>query len=193
MAIDPAGMKRSASAASSLQAHWKFFLGEGTVLCVLGAAAILLPAVAAVAIEILIGWLLLVSGVVGLISSFGMVRAAGFGWSLLSAIAGIVAGVVLLMLPLSGVLTLTIILTVFLFIEGVVSIFYAFDHRRNLSGRWGLLLFSGAVDLILAGLIFDGLPGTAAWAIGLLLGINLLMGGTALIAMALHARRATPA
>jgi uncharacterized membrane protein HdeD (DUF308 family) len=65
---------------------------------------------------------------------------------------------------------------------------FALDHRRELSGQWGWMLASGIVDLILAVMIFGGLPSTAAWAIGLLVGINLVFGGTALIAMALHAR-----
>ena len=65
---------------------------------------------------------------------------------------------------------------------------YALDHRRDLTPRWSLMLVSGLVDLVLAGIIFAGLPGTAAWAIGLLLGINLVFGGIALIGMALRAR-----
>jgi uncharacterized membrane protein HdeD (DUF308 family) len=94
---------------------------------------------------------------------------------------------------LSGALSLTLILTAFLTIEGVASIFYALEHKRELSGRWVMMLISGIVDLILAGMIFAGLPGTAAWAIGLLIGINLVFGGAALIAMALHARNSAPA
>jgi uncharacterized membrane protein HdeD (DUF308 family) len=81
---------------------------------------------------------------------------------------------------------------VFLVIEGVASIMYALEHRRELSGRWGMMLISGVVDLFLAGLIFLGLPATAAWAIGLLVGINLVFGGAALIAMAVHARSGEP-
>jgi uncharacterized membrane protein HdeD (DUF308 family) len=69
---------------------------------------------------------------------------------------------------------------------------FALEHKRELSGRWGVMLVSGLVDLFLAGIIFAGLPGTAAWAIGLLIGINLVFGGSALIAMALHARNAGP-
>lgn len=191
MAIDPAGMRRVAMPTNSLRAHWKFFLGEGVVLWILGAAAIVLPPLAAVAVELMIGWLLLFSGLAGLVSTFAMRRAAGFIWSLLSAIAALVAGALLLLWPQSGVLTLTIILSVFLFFEGLISLLFALDHRRDLSGRWGLLLLSGLVDLVLAGVIFFGLPGTAAWAIGMLVGINLLMGGSALIAMALHARGAS--
>jgi uncharacterized membrane protein HdeD (DUF308 family) len=65
---------------------------------------------------------------------------------------------------------------------------FALEHKRELSGRWGLMLASGIVDLILAAIILAGLPGTAAWAIGLLVGINMIFGGSALIAMAMHAR-----
>ncbi len=177
-----------AAVAGSLHAHWKFFMAEGVILVVLGLAAIILPQVASITIAILIGWLLLLSGVVGLVSTVAARNAPGFALSLLSAIAGIVAGVVLLLWPLSGVVTLTLVLSIFLCVEGVVSVFYALEHRRELSGRWGMLLFSGVVDLMLAALILTGLPGSAAWAIGILLGINLVLGGSALMAMALHAR-----
>ena len=183
----------SPAVANSLHAHWSLFLTEGIILLVLGLLAIVVPPIATIAVEVLIGWLLLMSGVIGLIATFRMRSAPGFGWSLISAVIGIVAGVVLLAWPLSGALSLTLILTVFLVLEGVVSILYGFEHKRELSGRWGVMLFSGLVDLILAGIIFAGLPGTAAWAIGLLVGVNLVFGGSALIAMALHARGAAPA
>lgn len=179
--------------ANSLHMHWRLFLTEGIILFVLGVLAVVVPPIATIALEILIGWLLLVSGVVGLIATLRARSAPGFVWSLVSAILGIAAGIVLLGWPLSGALSLTLILTVFLVLEGVVSILYALEHKRELSGRWGAMLFSGIVDLILAGIIFAGLPGTAAWAIGLLVGINLVFGGSALIAMALHARNITPA
>ena len=178
--------------ANTLHEHWKLFLTEGTVLFILGLLAIIVPPIATIAVEVLIGWLLLMSGVVGLIATLRMRNAPGRGWSLASAVIGIVAGIVLLAWPLSGAVSLTMILTVFLVLEGVVSILYALEHKRELSGRWGAMLFSGGVDLLLAGIIFAGLPGTAAWAIGLLVGINLVFGGSALIAMALHARNAAP-
>jgi uncharacterized membrane protein HdeD (DUF308 family) len=185
MSTNNADLDRLQSAvANSLHIHWRLFLTEGIVLLVLGVIAIVVPPIATIAVEILIGWLLLVSGVVGLIATLRARSAPGFGWSLVSAILGIAAGIVLLGWPLSGALSLTMILTVFLVLEGVVSILYALEHKREISGRWGAMLFSG---------IFAGLPGTAAWAIGLLVGIKLVFGGSALIAMALHARNATPA
>jgi uncharacterized membrane protein HdeD (DUF308 family) len=178
--------------ATSLHEHWVLFLVEGIVLVALGLLAIVLPPIATLAVEILFGWLFLISGGVGLITTFWMRQAPGFWWALLSAVLGIAAGIVLLAWPLSGVLTLTLILIVFFTIEGVASIMYALEHKRELSGRWGFMLASGIVDLIVAGIIFVGLPGTAAWAIGVLVGINMIFGGSALIAMALHARDIDP-
>ncbi len=178
--------------ATSLHAHWLLFLIEGIMLLGLGVIAIVLPPIATVAVEIIIGWLLLISGIVGMITTFRMQHAPGFWWSLVSALLAIAAGVVLLRWPLSGALSLTLILTVFFVIEGVSSIFYALEHKREISNRWGWMLVSGVVDLILAGIIFLGLPGTAAWAIGLLVGINMVVGGAALIAMALRARTINP-
>ena len=80
------------------------------------------------------------------------------------------------------------VLAVFLVLEGIVSITLALAHRGGFSSRWIMLLLSGVIDIVLAVVIFAGLPGTAAWAIGLMLGINLVTGGGALIAMALQAR-----
>jgi uncharacterized membrane protein HdeD (DUF308 family) len=176
--------------ASSLHEHWVLFLFEGIVLVVLGILAIAIPPVATLAIALLLGWLFLISGIFGLVATFWMRHAPGFWWSLLSALLSIAAGVVLLGWPVSGVVSLTIVLVAFFLIEGIVTIMYALEHKRETSGRWGWMLLSGVVDLILGAIIFAGLPGTAAWAIGLLVGINLVFGGIAVIAMALHARTA---
>src|SRR5262249_33500038 len=137
---------------------------------------------------ILIGWLFLISGVVGLFTTFYMRGLPGFWWSLFSAVIGIAAGLVLLAQPVTGALSLTFVLIAFFVVEGIVSIMYAIEHRTQLSGRWGWMLLSGIVDLILAGIIFAGLPGTAAWALGLLVGINMVFGGVAMIGMALAAK-----
>jgi uncharacterized membrane protein HdeD (DUF308 family) len=177
----------------SVREHWVLFLVEGIVLVILGVLAIVVPPLATLAVAIFLGWLFLISGIVGLITTFGARHAPGFWWSLLSALLGIAAGLVLLAWPVSGAVSLTLLLIVFFIIEGVVSIMYAFEHKRELSGQWGWMLVSGIVDLVLAAIIFAGLPGTAAWALGLLAGINLLFGGSALIAMALHARNSAGA
>lgn len=174
----------------SLHEHWKLYLIEGIVLVALGAAAIVVPALATLAVTIFLGWLFLISGIMGLITTFWMRAAPGFWWALLSAVLGIVVGGWLLAAPATGALSLTVVLVAFFIIEGVASIMFALDHKRQLSGQWGWMLASGVVDLVLAAFIFGGLPSTAAWAIGLLVGINMLFGGSALIALALHARNA---
>jgi uncharacterized membrane protein HdeD (DUF308 family) len=178
--------------ATSLHEHWRLFLVEGIILVILGVAAIVIPPIATLTVELLFGWLFLFSGIAGAITTFMMRDAPGFWWSLVSAILAITLGVLMLLSPLSGVLTLTLLLITFFVIEGVASIMFALEHKRELSGRWGWMLASGIIDLILAAIIIAGLPGTAAWALGLLVGINLLIGGTALIGMALHAREGDP-
>jgi uncharacterized membrane protein HdeD (DUF308 family) len=185
---DIQGLQRAATAA--LHEHWVLFLVEGVVLLVLGATAVVLPPIATLAVTILLGWLFLVSGVLGLITTFWMRHAPGFWWSLLSAVLGIIVGAVLLASPLTGAFSLTLVLVAFFLVEGAVSIMFALDHKRELSGQWGWMLVSGIIDLGLAIMIFAGLPSTAAWAVGLLVGINMIFGGSALIAMALHARTA---
>jgi uncharacterized membrane protein HdeD (DUF308 family) len=174
--------------AGAIHAHWGLFLAEGIILIILGLAAILLPPIATLAFTIIIGWIFLVSGIVGLITTFWARHAPGFWWALISALIGIAAGIVLLLWPLTGTLSLTLVLIAFFVVEGIASIMYAIEHRNQLSGRWGWMLISGIIDLILAGIIFAGLPGTAVWALGLLVGINMVFGGAALIGMALAAR-----
>jgi uncharacterized membrane protein HdeD (DUF308 family) len=177
--------------ANALHQHWVLFLVEGVVLVVLGATAVVLPPLATIAATIILGWLFLVSGVVWLVLTYWLRHAPGFWWSLISAVLGIVVGFMLLARPITGAYSLTLVLVAFFIIEGVASIMFALDHKRDLSGKWGWMLVSGIVDLVLAAMIFAGLPSTAAWAIGLLVGINMILGGAALIAMALHARNTT--
>jgi uncharacterized membrane protein HdeD (DUF308 family) len=189
MSIDSGGANQLQRAlAQSIREHWVLFLIEGIVLVVLGLLAIIIPPIATIAVTIFLGWLFLISGVVGLVTTFWARHAPGFWWSLLSAVLAIAAGIVLLAWPISGAVSLTLLLIVFFTIEGVLSIMYALEHKKELSGRWGWMLTSGIIDLVLAAIILAGLPGTAAWALGLLVGINMLFGGTAMIAMAMHAR-----
>ena len=89
----------------------------------------------------------------------------------------------------AGLLTLTIVIGAYFVAEGVATIMYALEHRRELSGRWSWLLVAGLMDILIAFFIIAGLPGSAEWAIGLLVGINLLFGGATLIGMALAARK----
>jgi len=183
---DLANLKSKMSAA--VREHWKAFLAEGILLAILGLAAMIVPPLASLAVTIFLGWMFLISGIGGLIVTFWARHMPGFWWSLISAVLAIGAGIVLLARPVQGVLTLTIVVGAYFLAEGVTTIMYALEHRRELSGRWSWLLVAGLMDILIAFLIIAGLPGSAEWAIGLLVGVNLLFGGATLIGMALAAR-----
>jgi uncharacterized membrane protein HdeD (DUF308 family) len=185
---DIAALQSEMSAA--VRAHWKAFLIEGILLVVLGFAAMIVPPLASLAVTILLGWMFLISGIAGLALTFWARQMPGFWWSLISAALGIAAGLILLTRPIQGVLTLTIVVGAYFLAEGVATIMYALEHRRELSERWSWMLFAGILDILIAFMIIAGLPGSAEWAIGLLVGINLLFGGASLIGVALAARKA---
>jgi uncharacterized membrane protein HdeD (DUF308 family) len=172
--------------------HWVLFLSEGIALLILGTLAIIVPVLASLAATLILGWILLLSGIVGLIATIRARHAPGLWWSLISALIGVVAGALLLGWPLQGLFSLTAVLITFLILEGVVSILYALEHRRGVSGRWGWMLASGVLDLVLGAILLAGLPGSAVWALGIIIGINMIFGGWALIAMALAARTNAP-
>jgi uncharacterized membrane protein HdeD (DUF308 family) len=175
---------------AAVREHWKAFLIEGILLAILGLAAIIVPPLASLAVTIFLGWMFLISGVAGLALTFWARRMPGFWWSLISAVLAVVAGIILLARPVEGTLTLTIVVGAYFLAEGVTTIMYALEHRRELSARWSWLLVAGIMDLVIAAIIIAGLPESALWAIGLLVGINLLFGGATLIGVALAARNA---
>ena len=173
---------------AAVREHWKAFLFEGILLAILGLAAMIVPPLASLAVTIFVGWMFMISGIAGLVLTFWARALPGFWWSLISAALAVLAGGILLAQPVKGVYALTLVIGIYFVAEGVATIMYALEHRRELSGRWSWLVVSGAVDIIISGLIITGLPSSAEWAIGLLVGINLLFGGASLIGMALAAR-----
>lgn len=179
--------------AHSVHDHWRAFLAEGIILVILGLAAIALPFLAGLAATIYLGWVFLFAGIVGLIATFRERGMPGFGWALLSAILAIIAGGLLIWHPFKGLVTLTFILIGFFIADGVLTIILAIEHRRQLTGKWEWMLINGIIDIILAIIIIAGLPHSLVWALGLLIGIDMVFGGTTLVAMALDARKAAPA
>ncbi|RFB81598.1 HdeD family acid-resistance protein [Methylovirgula sp. 4M-Z18] len=174
---------------AAIHAHWKLFLFEGIVLLLLGAAAIAMPAIAGLTATIVLGWLFLIGGAVGLAASWAGRHTPGFNWAIASAILTLLAGVILLAFPINGILSLTLIIAAFLVMDGAASAMMAFDHRRVQSGAWAWLLLSALVDIILAALIISGFPGSAEWVVGTIVGIDFLLGGAALVAAAMQFRR----
>jgi uncharacterized membrane protein HdeD (DUF308 family) len=173
-----------------IKQHWKLFLIEGIVLILLGIAAVVVPILASLAIAIFLGWLFLVGGIVGLVAAISARRAPGFWWALASSIVTIIAGLFLVGWPIGGTISLTVVLAAYLFADGIASMLFAYEHRGEMSSRWGWLFVNGAIDLLLAGLIVWLLPFSAFWVLGIIIGLDFMFGGAALIAMALESRHA---
>jgi len=157
------------------------------VLIIVGFLAIALPLASSVGATIVIGWLVLFDGGVQFIHAF---RSKGVGhilWKLLVAIVYLVAGFYLLYHPLLGVASLTLVLAVFFFAEGIVDLVAYFSMRK--AGASGWILLDGIVTLILGVLIWAHWPFSSIWAIGTLVGISMLMTGTTRLMMALALRK----
>jgi uncharacterized membrane protein HdeD (DUF308 family) len=165
--------------------HWKLHLSEGVILVLLGVAAVFVPFRFGIALLV---WLLLIGGITGLITTVVMWRATGFAWSLMSALLAIGIAIFVFAMPDFALIGFPLLLMAFLALEGIISIMFAVDHWREHSARWNWMLASGIVDLLLAVIIVIGLPATAGWALGLILAVNLIFGGGAMIGMALAAR-----
>jgi len=165
--------------------HWKLQLSEGIVLVLLGIPAVFVPFRLGIALLV---WLLFLGGIAGLITTIAMRRVTGFWWSLLSAVLAIGIAIFVFAMPELAFVGFPLLLMTFLLAEGAVTIMFALEHWRDRSPRWNWMLASGIVDLSLAAFIILGLPTTATWALGLILAVNLIFGGGAMIGMALAAR-----
>jgi uncharacterized membrane protein HdeD (DUF308 family) len=172
----------------TLRAHWRLYVFQGVLMIILGVLAVAAPAFATLTVDIYVGWLFLISGVLGLIAMFSARNVPGFLWTLVTALLSIVVGGVLLWKPVEGAVSLTLVLTAFFIVEGIFQAVAAFTYRDAIPSRWGWLLASGVADLALAAIIIAGWPGTAAWVLGLLVGVNLLTTGWAVVMVALGAR-----
>jgi uncharacterized membrane protein HdeD (DUF308 family) len=188
------------SVAKSTPDHWVLFLIEGAALILLGLLAIAIPSIASENATGILGWLFLLSGATGLVTTYWARQAPGFWWSLISAVLAVLVGVVLIEnrsqdlygglmgWPFKDAGPLRLILVLFFLVEGGASIMFGIEHRRQFSTRWAFMFASGGVDIFLASIIIFGLPGTSAWTLGLLVGINMIFGGSALFATGVHAR-----
>lgn len=188
-AVDPTLSDMQRAVANALGAHWKLFLFQGAVMIILGILAIGEPVAASIAVALYVGWLLLISGGIGLIAIVSTHHVHAFLWSLITAALSVVVGVLLILMPVQGAVSLTIVLTAFFIAEGVFQTAVALASRQVLTGTWVWMLLSGIADLVLAAIIIEGWPGTAAWALGLLVGVNLLTSGWAIVVAAFGGRR----
>lgn len=167
---------------------WRGMMGAGIVVAVLGVLAILFPFVTGVSLSILLGAALVVGSLVHVAAAFSGKGWTGFVVQGLLAVLYAVAGISLLANPVVGLATLTVLVAAFLFAAGVVEI--VMGVRARPEKNWSGLVVSGALALVLAGLVWVNFPASAAWAIGLLFGVKLLTSGLAMVFVAMGGRDA---
>ena len=164
-------------------------IGLSVLMIVAGILAIASPLAAGIAVNLLVAWLLVFSGGVHLVFAWHTRSAGGFLWELLVGILYIFIGVYLLMHPLPGLISLTIALAIYLFLEAILEFVLGFTLRPLPGTGW--LIFDGIITLILAVMIWRTWPGNTPWIIGTLVGISMLFSGIARLMLSLAARSVT--
>ena len=171
------------------RSHWPILLIEGIGLILFGILAALIPPLITIGIASSLGWVFIFGGMAAMFVYFRLYRTTGFRQRLFLAVLSMIAGVALLIKPLSGIILLTVILILGFAVIGAAKLVYPLERLRYPSGYQPWIRASGVVDLVLAAWMFADLPATALWAPGLLLGANMILGGIALVVLALAERR----
>jgi uncharacterized membrane protein HdeD (DUF308 family) len=161
----------------------------GVLLIIFGIVAVGEPLLAAVTVNALVGWLIILAGVIHLVVAFHAHGAGSLIWKLLVGVAYVAFGGYLIMHPLLGVASLTLILASLFLIEGVLDVMLYTRLRPARGAAW--VLFDGLVTLVLAGFIALHWPSSSAWAIGTLVGVSMIMSGVARVMMSLGIRKVT--
>jgi uncharacterized membrane protein HdeD (DUF308 family) len=165
--------------------NWSIALS--ILLILAGLFAILIPSISGLALTLIFGWLMIVSGITHFVFAFKTHTTGGVIWEVLLAIVYLFAGVYLILHPLDGLLTLTLFLACYLFFEGIFEIIQYFQIRPRHGAGW--LLFDAIITLILAIMIWRTWPVSSVWVIGTLVGISMLFSGISRLMLSLAAKR----
>lgn len=174
----------------AVRRHSVWYLIQGILLLAAGVLAIVYPLISSLAMVVLLGWLLVISGIVQGVSLLGARHAPSFWLQLISAVLGVLIGFLLLRDPAQGLMTITLLLIVFFMIEGISKIVFALTIRPF--PGWGWVLASGLLGIVLSLALLVSLPVTALWLIGVLLGVQLISVGAALTYLTWQVRRSRP-
>jgi uncharacterized membrane protein HdeD (DUF308 family) len=158
-----------------------FLFVEGVLLLLFGLAAVVFPIFASIAAAVLLGWLLIATGIAGLIGAFSARPHLHFGWSLVSSVVSIIAGLLAAFYPLAGVLALVLLIAAWLVLDGVSSMMIALDQRRSGGKTWGWTALSAVMDWLLAIGVFVFAPLGGPVIVGIVVGVSLIFGGGALL------------
>jgi uncharacterized membrane protein HdeD (DUF308 family) len=180
--MEMGGASMGPAVREGLARSWKALMAVGVIAILIGCVAILVPAVASVGTAIFIGWVLLVAGAFLIASAFTAHSVGNVVLRMLWAFLTVAVGVYLIVEPHSGTLTLTFVLGLYFLFMGVTRITAAFLARGQEGA--GLVGLSGFAGLLIGILVLVKFPSSADWAIGLLVGIDLIFAGWSLVSAA---------
>ncbi|WP_260704225.1 HdeD family acid-resistance protein [Edaphobacter flagellatus] len=166
-------------------ANWSLVLS--ILLILAGFFTLMIPFVGGIGVAIFVGWALIVSGVTHFILAFKTHTTGSLLWELLLGAIYLFTGVYLLMHPLAGLTTLTLLLAIYLFTEAVFEVVLYFQVRPRDGSGW--LLFDGLITFLLALMIWRSWPSSSVWAIGTLVGVSILFSGISRLMLSLAAKR----
>jgi uncharacterized membrane protein HdeD (DUF308 family) len=156
-----------------------------------GVLAVFAPGIAGVAVTVLVGWLLIVSGVLHLAFAWRAGHASAVVWEILLGILYGGIGFYLVAQPVAGLASLTLAIAIYLVLESVLEFILAFQLRPVPGSGW--LLFDAIVTLALAALIGSGWPASSVWAVGTLVGVSMLVSGVTRLMLSVAVRRISDA
>jgi len=186
MTVDEAAEVMRVAMRDVIKRHSLWYLLQGALMTLAGVVALLFPVFSSVTVVVMLGWLLIISGVFQGISLIGATNVPHFWLQLVSVALSIVIGALFLRNPGGGLLSLTLLLIVFFMVGGMAKIIFALTIRPF--PNWGWVLASGLVGVLLSLILWSNLPVAAGWLLGLLVGIQLVSEGLALTYMAWRVR-----
>ena len=169
------------------QVNWKLLFFEGTLFSLLGIFAVANPFVTAMTLEALLGALLIITAITHGLSILNRPKSMSPFPLAIGSLFALATGVILLMYPLTGVLTLTLLFTVYFLLDGVTRMTHGWQFRPTQGWFW--LFFSGLISILFAILILNDLPTTAVWVLGVYFGMHIALFGTSLIFVALSVKK----
>ena len=187
MSLDAAAEAFREAIREAVKRYSLWYLIQGVLLIVAGFLAIIYPVFSSAAVIVLLGWLLIVSGLLQGLSLIGARHVPHFWLQLISVILAVLVGLLFLRDPAQGMVTITLLLIVFFMMEGISKVVFALTIRPF--PNWGWILASGLVGILLSLILWANLPVTAVWLIGFLLGINLISVGAAIAFLAWQVRQ----
>lgn len=188
LSVDEAAEVMRVAMRDVIKRYSLWYLLQGALMTLTGVVALLFPIFSSIAIVVMLGWLLVINGVFQGISLIGATNVPHFWLQLISVALSIVIGTLFLRDPGGGLLSLTLLLIVFFMVGGMAKVIFALTIRPFV--KWGWVLASGLVGVLLSLILWSSLPVAAGWLLGLFVGIQFVSEGLALTYMAWHVRSA---